>query len=72
MGKGKGIGLAGLALGALLTAGILLRWQLGSEQGRLAAGQIRTQPQVVWDPGHGGMDGAWSRKRFEQRPYDPI
>ncbi len=57
MGKGKGIGLAGLALGALLTAGILLRWQLGSEQGRLAAGQIRTQPQVVLDPGHGGMDG---------------
>ncbi len=48
---------AGLALGALLTAGIFLRWEFGADQSRLAAGPINVQPQAVLDPGHGGMDG---------------
>lgn len=48
---------AGLALGALLTAGLLLKWGIGPEQSRMAVGQMDAGPQVVLDPGHGGMDG---------------
>ena len=49
---------AGLALGALLTAGVFLRWEFGADQSRLASGPINGQPQAVLAPGHGGMDAA--------------